>query len=44
MHIDVIQYGNTALILASREGHAEIVKLLLQNHADITLQTKVRSV
>ena len=35
------QYGNTALHLASRNGHPEVVKLLLQSHADVNVKNNV---
>ena len=36
------QNGRTALYIASRNGHDQIVKLLLGREADVTHQTKVR--
>ena len=44
MHIVVIQYGNTALHIASEIGHVEIVQLLRQHHADYYIENKVRNV
>ena len=35
------QYGDTALHDASRKGHPEVVKLLLQSHADMNVKNKV---
>ena len=37
----ICQYGNTALIGASRNGHKEVVQLLLDHGADKDVQTKV---
>ena len=35
------QYGNTALHDAFWKGHPEVVKLLLQSHADMNVKNKV---
>ena len=43
MHIVVIQDGNTALFMASRESNFEIVQLLLQHGADVHVQCKVKN-
>ena len=37
------QSGDTALHRASRYGHPEVVKLLLQSHADVNDQNNVSS-
>ena len=37
----VYQYGYTALMVASRNGHKEVVKLLLDHGADINMQDNV---
>ena len=37
------QDGNTALHYASLYGHPEVVKLLLQSHADVNVKNKVSS-
>ena len=36
------QDGHTALFIASRNGHDQIVELLLKREADVNHQTKVR--
>ena len=35
------RYGGTALIYAAQQGHIDIVKLLLDNHADINAMSKL---
>ena len=37
-----VQDGETALFIASRNGHDQIVELLLKKEADVNHQTKVR--
>ena len=37
-----VQDGQTALFLASRNGHAQVAKLLLRREADVSHHTKVR--
>ena len=44
MHIVVIQYGITALLVASSNGHVEVVKLLLKYNADVNIEYKVRNI
>ena len=44
MHIVVIQDGETALYLASNNGHVEVVQQLLQYNANVNVKTKVRYV
>ena len=44
VYIVVIQDGQTALMFASRNGHGEIVELLLQHGADLNVHAKVRNV
>ena len=44
VHIHVTQEGWTALHLAAKEGHEDVVELLLEEKADPELQTKVISV
>ena len=39
-----LQYGATALMMASREGHVECVKLLLEKAASADLLDKVSAV
>lgn len=39
-----LQDGCTALYLASENGHVEVVKLLLQKHADVNVCKEVRTV
>jgi len=34
------KFNSTALILAAQQGHVDIVRLLLDNHADINAMTK----
>lgn len=44
MHMFAIinmQFGDTALSLASQFGHVEIVKMLLHHHADVSIRNKV---
>jgi ankyrin repeat protein len=35
------QYGDTALHEASSNGHPEVLKLLLQSHADVNVKNRV---
>ena len=37
-----VQDGETALFIASRKGHHQIVELLLRREADVNHQTKVK--
>ena len=37
-----LQDGQTALSIACKEGHDQIVELLLRREADVSHQTKVR--
>jgi ankyrin repeat protein len=37
----IIKYGYTALMFASKKGYFEIVKLLIENNADVNFQNKV---
>ena len=37
-----VQDGQTALYLACKEGHDQIVELLIRREADVNHQTKVR--
>jgi hypothetical protein len=37
----IFKYGDTALINASEQGHCEIVKLLIENNADVNIQNNV---
>ena len=37
-----VQNGQTALFIASRNGHDQIVELLLRKEADVNHQKKVR--
>jgi ankyrin repeat protein len=39
--IIIYKNGNTVLISASYNGHFEIVKLLINNNADLNIQDKV---
>ena len=41
MHLS-LQWGETALMLASHAGHMECVKVLLDKGADVNMQNKVR--
>ena len=44
LHMSVItQYGDSALMIAAREGRTEVVSLLLEAGADIHLQNKVNA-
>ena len=43
MHLSV-QYGDTALMNASRTGRSERVKVLLDRGADVNMQDKVSAV
>ena len=40
--IIIYQDGQTALYIGSREGHSEVVELLLEQHADCSLCHKVK--
>ena len=43
LHMSVItQYGNSALVMAAREGMTEVVSLLLEAGANTDLQNKVK--
>ena len=44
MYIVLTQDGDTALLLACREGKVDVVKVLLQAGADMNIQNKVRNV
>ena len=44
MSIIVLQDGDTALLLACREGKVDVVKVLLLAGADKTIHNKVRNV
>ena len=37
-----MQDGESSLTLASYRGHTEVVKVLLEHHADVNAQDKVR--
>ena len=37
----IFQRGSSAVILASQNGHTEIVKYLIEGNASLDLQTKV---
>ena len=39
----MIQYGETALMRASRSGYLSVVQYLVQQGADINTQNKVRN-
>ena len=43
MYIVLTQDGDTALLLACREGKVDVVKVLLQAGADMNIQNKVRN-
>ena len=40
--LPLVQNGQTALYIASRDGHNQIVELLLRREVDVNHQTKVR--
>ena len=40
-HVNENQYGSTALILASQNGHKDVVKLLTDKGAKLDIQDKV---
>ena len=40
-HVSILQRGDTALHIASENGHTEIVQLLLSNGSDVNGQNKV---
>ena len=40
-HLDCIQNGDTALLMASKQGHVKVVQILLEKHADSNLCDKV---
>ena len=37
----IFQYGSTALILASKDGHIKVCNLLLSRDADVNIKDKV---
>ena len=39
--LSIIQYGRTALMRASDEGHTEVVKVLVEAKADLNITDKV---
>ena len=39
--LDTVQDGSTALHVATREGHCEIVRMLLEAKADVNVQNNV---
>ena len=39
-----LQYGETALMMASEKGHMECVKILLDGGADVNMQDEVSGV
>ena len=41
MHFTYLQYGSTAIMHAARDGHKDVVQMLLSNGADVHRQSKV---